>query len=108
MKKLIKDEVISVILVIGVFLLVFTLLGGWEKADRERYEIAVISAAFASLVVFVFVVAVAVFTVVNFVAGIIGITEKIKRIDASKKVIWFFLGVEAVAIIFPVFFITFY
>lgn len=156
MKKLTRNQFFSVILVIGVFLLAFTLLNGWEKADRERYEVAVISIVFAfavafvatallaiisaftllvsfdsliplvvaviiiatvaftvisvafiSFTVFVFIAVVAAFVVICFIAGIIKIIEEIKGNNTSKKVIFISLIVEAVAIILPVFLVTF-
>jgi len=60
LKKLIVSEMASIILVLGVFLLVFTLLNGWEKAGQERYTAAFVAVVVAVVIAAVAVVAVAV------------------------------------------------
>ncbi|MDP2973846.1 MAG: hypothetical protein Q8N60_02240, partial [Candidatus Diapherotrites archaeon] len=71
LKKLIISEVISVILAIGIFLLVFSLLNGWEKAGKERYA-AVVVATVAAFVVVAVGVLVAV-DVAAFVTAVVGV-----------------------------------
>lgn len=177
MKKLIISETISIVLVLGIFLLAFTLLNGWEKTDQERYVATIIAVFLATLIAFIVaigivaisdgaacpfatvaaivaacpfatvaaivaaIVAAVVTTVVIFVVvavvaattdvgavgatvGVVGVValggavvvgvilagsndENIKKINASKKVIWLSLGVEAAAIILPIILITF-
>ena len=68
MKKLIVSEMVPIILVLGVFLLVFTFLNGWEKTGQERHAVALV-AAIAAVGAGAVVVTAAVIAVGAVVAG---------------------------------------
>jgi len=135
MKKLIVSEVISVILVLGIFLLIFTFLDGWEKIGWERYEVAVVAAftaaalaVFAALAItvavfivaavatlFATVVAVAIlavaadaFTTFAVAAVAVVATFVVLIVIIDDEGDRFSLKVEAVAIIIPIVLITFF
>ena len=71
MKKLIISEVISIVLVIGIFLLVFTFFNGWEKTGQERYKAAINASFIAAIPVLITTI---VFAIAALVATFIAIS----------------------------------
>ncbi len=90
MKKLIISEIISVIIVLGMFLLVFSLMNGWEKTGQERYAAVDDAAAVAAVAAVVFAVA-----VVAVVAVIIDVAAAVVAVIAAV----FAVAVVAVAVV---------
>lgn len=136
MKKLTISEMVSVILTLGVFLILFSLLHGWEKIGQERSMVAfaatlagtiagafIITEVVAGATLFAGGFTTATMAAINGVlilAGMLAIVsvagavvalvaaKGVREIDTSKKTIWLSLGVEAAAIIFPILLITFH
>ena len=117
---------VPIILVLGVFLLVFTFLNGWEKTGQERHAVALVAAIAAvgagAVVVTAAVIAVgagvalvtAIVVIAAIAAGVVvaagiitAVAEKSEKINVSKKAIWLSMGVEAAVIILPILLITF-
>lgn len=48
MKKLILTEVITTVVVIGIFVLVFTLINGWHGDPSVKYDAAIAAGVFAA------------------------------------------------------------
>ena len=69
-KKLLFWEAVMIVLIIGVFLIIFSILNGWKLTGAERYSIAGVAAVVAAAAA-VSVVAIAVATVAAGFAGIV-------------------------------------
>ncbi|MBU2564370.1 hypothetical protein KKA23_02185 [Patescibacteria group bacterium] len=65
MKRLIISGIISVILALGTFLLIFFLMNGWEKIKDERCVVATVAATISMIVIIVaiFIVAIVAFNI---------------------------------------------
>jgi len=49
-KKLLFWEAVMIVLIIGVFLIIFSILNGWKLTGAERYSIAGVAAVVAAIV----------------------------------------------------------